>query len=156
MAGRTLWTYFYDGGIAQLKTAGSAAVKYIVLVPLILVLFLAMIGFIVFMSDAERRIPVQYAKKVVGRKMYGGQNTFIPIKVNMSGVMPIILASSIVSLPSIIATFLSEEKTNNWFFNALDVYKRQGIHYAKRYHRQEGRHDADLRRKGQCRSGYCH
>ena len=87
--------------------------------PLIVVLFLAMIGFIVFMSDAERRIPVQYAKKVVGRKMYGGQNTFIPIKVNMSGVMPIILASSIVSLPSIIATFLSEEKTNNWFFNAF-------------------------------------
>ena len=54
------------------------------------------------MNDAERRIPVQYAKRVVGRKMYGGQNTYIPIKVNMSGVMPIILASAIVSLPSII------------------------------------------------------
>ncbi len=71
----------------------------------VLVLFLAMIGFIVFSTNAERRIPVQYAKRVVGRKMYGGQNTFIPIKVNMSGVMPIILAVSILSLPSIINMF---------------------------------------------------
>lgn len=62
---------------------------------------------------------MQYAKRVVGRKMYGGQNTYIPIKVNMSGVMPIILASSIVSLPSIIASFMKAEHTNNWFFNAF-------------------------------------
>ena len=81
-----------------------------------------MIGFIVFMGDAERRIPVQYAKKVVGRKMYGGQNTYIPIKVNMSGVMPIILAVSILSLPSIIATFISVPTTGFWggFFRAFD------------------------------------
>ena len=58
-----------------------------------------MIAYIVWMDNAERRIPVQYAKRVVGRKMYGGQNTHIPIKVNMSGVMPIIFASSILSLP---------------------------------------------------------
>ena len=118
-AGRLLWKYFYEAGIQQLETAGKAAMKYIILVPLVLVLFLVIIAFIVFMTDAERRIPVQYAKKVVGRKMYGGQNTFIPIKVNMSGVMPIILASSIVSLPSIIALFLGEERTNNWFFNSF-------------------------------------
>ena len=77
-------------------------------------IFLAMIGFIVFMTDAERRIPVQYAKRVVGRKMYGGQNTYIPIKVNMSGVMPIILASSIVSLPAIIASFFKEPEGGFW------------------------------------------
>ncbi len=116
---RTLWAYFYEGGIKVLNTAGGEAVKNIILVPVVLLIFLAMIGFIVFMNDAERRIPVQYAKRVVGRKMYGGQNTYIPIKVNMSGVMPIILASSIVSLPSIIASFMKAEHTNNWFFNAF-------------------------------------
>lgn len=97
-----LWRLFYELGIQNKQ------VQYIVLVPIILILFVVIIGFIVFMSDAERRIPVQYAKRVVGRKMYGGQNTYIPIKVNMSGVMPIILASSIVSLPSIIMTFTGE------------------------------------------------
>ena len=56
---------------------------------------LALIVFIVFINDAERRIPIQYAKRVVGRKVYGGQNTNLPIKVNMSGVMPIIFAQSI-------------------------------------------------------------
>ncbi len=101
----SLWTWFYQGGIKNLQTDAGAAMIYLIGVPVILALFVAMIGFIVFMTNAERRIPVQYAKRVVGRKMYGGQNTFIPIKVNMSGVMPIILAVSIISLPSIIATF---------------------------------------------------
>ncbi len=98
----TLWGYFY-GGISLLQN-GSAkqGIWNIALVFIILALFLAMIGFIVLITDAERRIPVQYAKRVVGRKMYGGQSTFIPIKVNMSGVMPIILAVSIVQLPSIL------------------------------------------------------
>ena len=62
---------------------------------LLIVAMLAIIVFIVFVSQAERRIPVQYAKRVVGRKVYGGQNTHLPIKVNMSGVMPIIFAQSI-------------------------------------------------------------
>ena len=66
---------------------------------------IAMIILIVFVNDAERRIPVQYAKRVVGRKMYGGQNTHLPMKVNMSGVMPIIFAQSIASLPATIAAF---------------------------------------------------
>lgn len=101
-----LWRIFYESGIAVLEEGGSAAIANIVLVPIVLILFLLMIAFIVFISDAERRIPVQYAKKVVGRKMYGGQSTFIPIKVNTSGVMPIILASSILALPSIIASFV--------------------------------------------------
>ena len=66
---------------------------------------LVLIILIVFVNDAERRIPVQYAKRVVGRKMYGGQSTHLPMKVNMSGVMPIIFAQSIASLPATIAAF---------------------------------------------------
>ncbi|MBQ7037571.1 MAG: preprotein translocase subunit SecY [Clostridia bacterium] len=115
-AARTLWAWFYEAGIAQLGTY-PGAIWNVILVPVVLIIFLAMIGFIVFMSDAERRIPVQYAKRVVGRKMYGGQSTYIPIKVNMSGVMPIILAVSIVSLPSILQQFFSWK--DNWFLNAF-------------------------------------
>ncbi len=66
---------------------------------------LAMIVLIVFINDSERRIPVQYAKRVVGRKMYGGQSTHLPMKVNMSGVLPIIFAQSIASLPATFAAF---------------------------------------------------
>ena len=66
---------------------------------------LAIIVLIVFVNDAERRIPVQYAKRVVGRKMYGGQSTHLPMKVNMSGVLPIIFAQSIATLPATIAAF---------------------------------------------------
>ena len=73
---------------------------------------LAIIVLIVFVNDAERRIPVQYAKRVVGRKMYGGQSTHLPMKVNMSGVMPIIFAQSIASVPATIAAFTG--KTDGW------------------------------------------
>ena len=110
---RILWAYFYEMGIAVLGQDAGLAVKNIILAVAVVIIFLLMIGFIVFMSDAERRIPVQYAKRVVGRKMYGGQNTYIPIKVNMSGVMPIILAVSIISLPSILQQFFSWK--DNWF-----------------------------------------
>ena len=75
------------------------------MVPVIIIGMLALIVFIVFISNAERRLPVQYAKRVVGRKMYGGQSTHIPMKVNMSGVMPIIFAQSIASLPATIGAF---------------------------------------------------
>jgi preprotein translocase subunit SecY len=73
---------------------------------LIVIGMLALVIFIVFISNAERRIPVQYAKRMVGRKMYGGQSSHIPLKVNMSGVMPIIFAQSIASLPATIAAFI--------------------------------------------------
>ncbi len=106
---------------------------YYALVPIVVVLLLAMIAFIVWMDNSERRIPVQYAKRVVGRKMYGGQSTFIPIKVNMSGVLPVIFASSILSLPATVQLFLSEDKikdtgwetffkmfsTDHWFYAIL-------------------------------------
>ena len=66
---------------------------------------LLIVVFIVFITNSERRIPVQYAKRVVGRKMYGGQSTFLPVKVNMSGVLPIIFAQSIATLPATIIAF---------------------------------------------------
>ena len=80
---------------------------------------LAIIVLIVFVNDAERRIPVQYAKRVVGRKMYGGQSTHLPMKVNMSGVMPIIFAQSIASVPATIAAFTGKTSgwVNTWFGN---------------------------------------
>jgi preprotein translocase subunit SecY len=78
---------------------------------------LLIVVFIVFITDSERRIPVQYAKRVVGRKMYGGQNTHLPIKVNMSGVLPIIFAQSIASLPATVAAFLG--KTTGWWYKYI-------------------------------------
>lgn len=96
---------------------------YKVLVPVVVVIFLLMIAYIVLLDNAERRLPIQYAKRVVGRKMYGGQNTHMPIKVNMSGVLPIIFASSILSLPGTVQMFLSSSKYEGtfWekFFNAF-------------------------------------
>ena len=97
----------------------------------IVVLFLAVIVFIVWMTNAERRIPVQYAKRVVGNKMYGGQNTHIPIKVNMSGVIPIIFASSILMLPTMILSFMTN--TDNFWYKALSLFSVQGIFYAAIY-----------------------
>ena len=75
-------------------------------IPLIIIGMLALVVLIVFIQNAERRIPVQYAKRVVGRKMYGGQSSHIPLKVSMSGVMPIIFAQAIASLPATIGMFV--------------------------------------------------
>ena len=76
--------------------------------------------FIVFINDAERRIPIQYAKRVVGRKVYGGQNTNLPIKVAMSGVMPVIFASSICSIPATICAFMGiDASSKNWWYDNL-------------------------------------
>ena len=82
---------------------------------LVIVGVAALILMIVLVNDAERRIPVQYAKRVVGRKIYGGQNTNLPIKVSMTGVMPVIFASSIASLPATICTFGGWTE-DNWFY----------------------------------------
>ncbi len=83
----------------------------------ILIGMAALVLFIIFINDAERRIPVQYAKRVVGRKVYGGQNTNLPIKVAMSGVMPVIFAQSICSLPATICTFGGW--TESWVYENL-------------------------------------
>ena len=76
----------------------------------------ALILFIIFINDAERRIPIQYAKRVVGRKIYGGQNTNLPIKVAMSGVMPVIFAQSICSMPATVCTFFG---LNGWWYQNI-------------------------------------
>ena len=102
------------GMIGYLQLAVEGAVVYFFSVPAIIVLFVLMIGFIVFMTNAERRITVQYAKRVVGRKQYGGQSTFIPIKVNMSGVLPIIFASTLLAVPSTIAGLMNLDPQSFW------------------------------------------
>ena len=102
-----LWTIFSDWGIWT-AVAVIGVIAAIVL-----------IGFVVFVTNSERRIPIQYAKRVVGRKMYGGQNTNLPLKLNMSGVMPIIFASSIVSLPATIAMFFGVTSESDGFWGSL-------------------------------------
>lgn len=90
----------------SLATALMQLFKSSIITAILMILVgLAMVVFIVYMSNAERRIPIQYAKRMVGRKMYGGQSTHLPIKVNATGVMPIIFASSILSLPATIEMF---------------------------------------------------
>lgn len=111
---------------------GSEQPMYYFTVPLIVVLFLALIVVIIIMTNAERRIPVQYAKKVVGRKMYGGQSTFIPIKVNMSGVLPIIFASSLLAIPGTIKAFVAPNGTGFWA-NFLGAFNYNTPLYAVLY-----------------------
>ncbi|MBR5223197.1 MAG: preprotein translocase subunit SecY [Clostridia bacterium] len=114
---------------------GMIGLKQYVQVAAVIIIFLAVILFVVWMTAAERRIAVQYAKRVVGNKMYGGQNTHIPIKVNMSGVMPIIFASSILMLPTMILSFMGTPKAGfqESFAKVLNLFSVQGIFYAVVY-----------------------
>ena len=98
---------------------------------LLLIGALAMIVLIVLINDSERRIPVQYAKRVVGRKMYGGQSTHLPMKVNMSGVLPIIFAQSIATLPATVAAFTghSDREGTGWY-TFLKVFDNRGLLYS--------------------------
>ena len=103
-------------------------------IPLILVGMLLLVVFIVFITNSERRVPVQYAKRVVGRKMYGGQSSHIPIKVNMSGVMPIIFAQAIASIPATIGMFVPSAQTEGSGWNTfLKVFDSNGIIYCVVY-----------------------
>ena len=88
-------------------------------VPLVIIGMIALVVFIVFIQNAERRIPVQYAKRVVGRKMYGGQASHIPMKVSMSGVMPIIFAQAIASLPATIGMFVPSAQVEGSGWNTF-------------------------------------
>ncbi len=99
------WSSVFSTVRTYLTLAANGMPRYYVFLPIIVVLVVVVTVLIVILNAAERRIPVQYAKRVVGRKMYGGQSTHIPIKVNMSGVMPIIFASSITSIPGTIGAF---------------------------------------------------
>ena len=103
-------------------------------IPLILVGMLLLVVFIVFITNSERRVPVQYAKRVVGRKMYGGQSSHIPIKVNMSGVMPIIFAQAIASIPATIGMFVPSAQVDGSGWNTfLKVFDSNGLIYCVVY-----------------------
>lgn len=114
---RALYGYFFE-------------MKEYVAVIGIIIAFLLIIAFVVWMTAAERRIPIQYAKRVVGNKMYGGQNTHIPIKVNMSGVMPIIFASSILMVPTMILGFMRVTNPPTSLYKFLSLFSVQGVFYA--------------------------
>ena len=121
LSAETLTSAGYTETQAQAYLNGALAPWSIAL---LVIGMLALIAFIVFINDAERRIPVQYAKRQVGRKMYGGQSSTLPMKVNMSGVLPVIFAQSIASLPITIWTFIGmpKEGTVSYsIYNAIDT-----------------------------------
>ncbi len=120
---------------ASIVSRGASLVYYCIqhakdgywwVIPIFVVLGLVMFSFIVFMDSAERRIPIQYAKRQVGRKMYGGQSTFLPVKVAMTGVMPIIFTYAIVGLPATIAQFFPNSGfatfVTNYFSSTSPIY----------------------------------
>lgn len=118
----SMWAYLQSG---TLNIIGVIA---------ILILALAVIGLVVMMNEAERRIPVQYAKRMVGRKMYGGQSTHIPIKVASAGVIPIIFAMSIMSFPGTIAGFFGVQAGDSGFWGGfLRVFSSDSWIYAILY-----------------------
>lgn len=107
----SLPTSIYESFVRALASNNAAELIF----PIgMVVLLLAMIVFVVHVTNAERRLPVQYAKRQVGRRMYGGQNTYIPMKLNMSGVMPIIFASSIASIPATINLMTGSQAKGIW------------------------------------------
>ena len=125
------WSDLIGSLRALLAEAADGKPQYYVYIPVIAILAIAAVVFVVILTNGERRIPVQYAKRVVGRKMYGGQASHIPIKVNMSGVMPVIFASTLCSIPNMIGSLL-QVKSSFWvaFF---DVFNYNSVLYAVIY-----------------------
>ena len=123
----------YNGVRAWMANANpeTAIVMHPVFVPFVIIGMLLLVAFIVFITDAERRIPVQYAKRVVGRKMYGGQSSHIPIKVNMSGVLPIIFAQAIASIPATIGMFIPNKGAGWKAFE--EIFSPTGLVYSVVY-----------------------
>ena len=121
----TIFVSMFNDAVKNQKT------QNFFLIPLYLIFAVAVIAFAVVLNNAERRIPVQYAKRVVGRKMMGGQNTYIPIKVNMTGVMPIIFASALVSIPGTIRSFFNVQ--SELLIKILNVFNYNGFVYAITY-----------------------
>ncbi len=121
---RTFYVYFLEA------MNGTNKLNF-VLVPLYIIFAIAVVAFSVVLNNAERRIPIQYAKSVSGRKMMGGQSTHLPIKVNMSGVMPIIFASSLVSIPGTIRRFFTIE--SEIVNRIIDVFDVNGFVYSVIY-----------------------
>ena len=122
----------YTGVLGWINKADpkTAMVLHPAFILLIVAGMLLLVAFIVFMDGAERRIPVQYAKRVVGRKMYGGQSSHLPVKLAMSGVLPIIFAQSIASIPATIGMFVpsAQTKGSGWY-NFLEIFDSKGWVY---------------------------
>ena len=113
---------------ALVSSLASGAIKWYTAILLVLGMLLIVV-FIVFITNSERRIPVQYAKRQVGRKMYGGQSSNLPMKVNMSGVLPIIFAQSIASLPATIAAFMKAPEEGTFAYSFLQAIDTKSILY---------------------------
>ena len=109
------WSGVYTTVTGLLTRAAAGETRFYILLPLLLVLALVVIVFIVVMTNAERRITIQYAKRVVGRKMYGGQSTYIPMKINSTGVMPLIFGFAILQFPATIFAFFPTSGINVWW-----------------------------------------
>lgn len=122
-----------DAGVL-VELTKSKPEKYLFVSIGYLVFVIFEIGFVVFMNEAERRIPIQYAKRVVGRKQFGGQKSHIPIKICMSGVMPIIFAMSFMALPQTIQLFAGEPtKTSGFYYHFMNFFNRTSWTYAILY-----------------------
>lgn len=130
------WSGLFGTVKGYLDQAKAGQPMIYIYLPIIAILALAAIIMVVVLNGAERRIPVQYAKKVVGRKMYGGQTSHIPIKVNMSGVMPIIFASALTSIPATIMRLIpssTDPVAHPFLSNFLGAFSYQGWAYAVIY-----------------------
>lgn len=116
--------------VAELVRKVSAGEIQLVFVIVVLVMFVAIIALVIFEESGERKIPVHYAKRVVGRKMYGGQNTYIPFKVNPSNVIPLIFASSLLTLPlQIVSTLGSNQESARWISRLSNILAPNGLWY---------------------------
>ena len=116
---RTMWNTAYG----WMQKGGLGILWGVLFILCIIAFMIALVGVVVFLTESERKIPVQYAKRVVGRKMYGGQSSVLPIKLNMTGVMPIIFASSICSLPATIMMFIKEPTTVGFGKSVYNFFK---------------------------------
>ena len=112
---------------SAITSVRNGSLSIFVLIPL-LIATVILVGFVVWVSNAERRLTVQYAKRVVGKKIYGGQSSYIPLKVNMTGVLPVIFASSIASLPTMIASFFNAPKEGSFWYYFLK-YRSHSVVY---------------------------
>ena len=135
---RTLYTgirnYFTDTSSWTDEAKANMITMHPLVALLLVIGMIILVVFIVFVSNAERKIPVQYAKRVVGRKMYGGQSTHIPIKVNLSGVLPIIFAQSIAMIPATIGMFVPSSRVEgSGWHTFLSVFNSTSTLYAVIY-----------------------
>jgi preprotein translocase subunit SecY len=101
--------------------------KHLIVTAVVALVAVAIVAFVVFMEQAQRRIPVQYAKRMVGRKMYGGTSTYIPLKVNQAGVIPVIFASSLLYIPILAAGLFGNKNHPSRWVNFIDNYLGNGV-----------------------------